>query len=107
MWAPDDEEQKDKLINEKGTILVNKHGREIKSGYDQIKAAYCFYSAIQGNNLERQVLVYKSMLARASKLGFDVFNMVEVCSNRKIAEDLMFKPGSGRLAHYLYNWRIP
>jgi glycylpeptide N-tetradecanoyltransferase len=47
------------------------------------------------------------MLARASALGFDVFNMVEVLQNRRVAIDLLFKGGSGRLAHYLYNWRIP
>merc|ERR1712205_198849 len=46
-------------------------------GYDQIRAAYCFYSVTRDNHEERQKLVFKSMLARAAKLGFDVFNMVE------------------------------
>jgi glycylpeptide N-tetradecanoyltransferase len=60
-----------------------------------------------GNDEERQKLVFKSMLSKASQKGFDVFNMVEVLQNRRIATDLLFKAGSGRLAHYLYNWRVP
>jgi glycylpeptide N-tetradecanoyltransferase len=48
------------------------------------------------------------MMASAANLGHDVFNMVEVLQNKRMTEEgLMFKPGDGRLAHYLYNWRCP
>lgn len=40
-------------------------------------------------------------------MGYDVFNMVEVLQNKRITDDLLFKIGGGRLAHYLYNWRCP
>lgn len=66
-----------------------------------------FYSAIKDNDDDRQLLVFKTLLARAATLGFDVMNMVEVLNNKKVVTELNFKPGDGRLAHYLYNWRIP
>jgi glycylpeptide N-tetradecanoyltransferase len=40
-------------------------------------------------------------------MNFDVMNMVEVLNNKRVVQELIFKPGDGRLAHYLYNWRIP
>ena len=32
--------------------------------------------------------------------------MTEVLKHSLVKNNLMFKPGDGRLAHYLYNWRI-
>jgi glycylpeptide N-tetradecanoyltransferase len=106
-WLPDNEEQRKQLEEDKGSVITNKHGKELKQGYDTINAAYCFYNVTKNNDEERQKLVFKSMLSQASQKGFDVFNMVEVLQNRRIAQDLLFKAGSGRLAHYLYNWRVP
>jgi hypothetical protein len=77
-WTADDEEQQKLLDTEPGAIVTNKHGKELKKGYDQIRAAYSFYCVIKDNDSERHKLVMKSMLAQAAKIGYDVFNMVEV-----------------------------
>lgn len=106
-WMPDNEEQRKQFLEDKGAVIVNKHNNELKPGYDTINAAYCFYNVTMNNEEERQKLLFKSMLGQAYAKGFDVFNMVEVLQNRRVATDLLFKAGSGRLAHYLYNWRLP
>jgi len=48
----------------------------------------------------------RDALILAKQNNFDVFNMVEVLKHGLVKEDLMFKPGDGRLQHYLYNYRI-
>lgn len=51
-------------------------------------------------------LLMRDSLILAKQNNYDVFNMTEVLKHGLIKEDLLFKPGDGRLAHYLYNWRL-
>ena len=74
--------------------------------YDKINAAYAYYNFVRDNEPERMKLLMRDALILAKKAGFDVFNMTEVLKHGLIKHDLMFKPGDGRLAHYLYNWRV-
>jgi len=74
--------------------------------YDKIYAAYAYYNFVEDNDAERMKMLMKDALILAKRNNFDVFNMTEVLKHVLVKEDLMFKPGDGRLAHYLYNWRI-
>ena len=74
--------------------------------YDKIFAAYAFYNFCQDNDQERLRQIFKDGLILANQLEFDVFNMTEVLKNHLVKGDLLFKPGDGRLHHYLYNWRV-
>lgn len=74
--------------------------------HDKIYAAYAFYNFVQGNEATRMKLLMRDSLILAKSNNFDVFNMTEVLKHKLVKEDLMFKPGDGRLAHYLYNWRL-
>ena len=51
--------------------------------------------------------LFNSMMAVAQAKGYDVFNMVDVLQNKNLTKEtgMLFKPGGGRLSHYLYNWR--
>lgn len=51
-------------------------------------------------------LLMRDALILAKSNNFDVYNMVEVLKHTLVKDDLMFKPGDGRLQHYLYNYRI-
>jgi len=73
--------------------------------HDKIMAAYAFYNFVPENDANRMKLLMRDSLILAKKNNFDVFNMTEVLKHKLVKEDLMFKPGDGRLAHYLYNWR--
>ena len=55
---------------------------------------------------ERMKQLMRDALILAKQRGYDVFNMTEVMKHGLVKNDLMFKPGDGRLAHYLYNWRL-
>ena len=46
------------------------------------------------------------LLILAKNNNFDVFNMTEVLKHGMVIDELMFKPGDGRLQHYFFNWRI-
>ena len=48
----------------------------------------------------------RDALILAKQRGYDVYNMTEVLKHGLVKHDLFFKPGDGRLAHYLYNWRV-
>ena len=61
---------------------------------------------MKDNEPVRMRQLMRDLLINAKKNNFDVFNMVEVLQHGLVKEDLMFKPGDGKLAHYLYNWRI-
>ena len=74
--------------------------------HDKIYAAYAYYNFCEGNDRDRLQQLFKDALILAKEKNFDVFNMTEVLKHGLVKEDLMFKPGDGRLAHYLYNWRI-
>jgi len=87
----------------------NKFGNEVRQGYNKVNAAYCYYSVVKGGDFERHCLLMRSLMSHAADKGHDVFNMVEVLQHKRLTTDpgLLFKSGSGRLAHYLYNWRCP
>ena len=74
--------------------------------YDKLNAAYAFYTFTHDNDSERLKKLFKDALIHAKNKDFDVFNMTEVLHNRLMTGELLFKPGDGVLAHYLYNWRI-
>ena len=74
--------------------------------HDKIYAAYAFYNFAKDNEAARMKLLMRDALILAKANNFDVFNMTEVLKHKMVKEDLMFKPGDGRLAHYLYNWRV-
>ena len=74
--------------------------------HDKIVAAYGYYNFVQGNEPARMKLLMRDALILAKLGGYDVFNMTEVLKHGLVKHDLMFKPGDGRLAHYLYNWRL-
>ena len=69
-------------------------------------AAYAYYNFAKDNDPDRLKMLIKDLLIIAKREEFDVFNMTEVLNHGCIQDDLMFKPGDGRLAHYFYNWRI-
>ena len=74
--------------------------------HDKIYAAYAYYNFTVGNDPARLQQLFKDALTLARDKQFDVFNMTEVLQHGVVKEELLFKPGDGRLAHYLYNWRI-
>lgn len=74
--------------------------------YDKLCAAYGFYNFTASNDAERLKDLFRDALIIAKNRNFDVFNMTEVLQHGKITNELLFKPGDGLLAHYLYNWRI-
>ena len=74
--------------------------------HDKIYAAYAFYNFVQNNDAERLKQLVRDALIHAKNLQFDVFNMTEVLQHGQLKNELLFKPGDGRLCHYLYNWRI-
>ena len=108
-FEPDNPEQAEKMKTDKNYVFENSHGNKVRHGYNKVYASYCFYNVVRDGDFERHVLLMKSLMAQAAHHGYDVFNMVEVLQNKRLTTDagLLFKPGDGRLAHYLYNWRCP
>ena len=74
--------------------------------YDKINAAYAYYNFVKDNDQARMKQLMRDALILAKQHSFDVFNMTEVLQHSLVKGDLLFKPGDGKLAHYLYNWRI-
>ena len=74
--------------------------------HDMIYAAYAYYNFVKGNDPERMKQLMRDALILAKQHNFDVFNMTEVLQHGLVKNDLLFKPGDGKLSHYLYNWRI-
>ena len=74
--------------------------------HDKIYAAYGYYNFVKNNSVERMKQLMKDNLIMAKKNNFDVFNITEVLKHGMIKDELQFKPGDGRLAHYFFNWRI-
>lgn len=74
--------------------------------HTHVKAAYAFYNFAKDNDAERMRDLIRDLLVLAKNSDFDVFNMTAVLKHGLVKEELLFKPGDGRLAHYLYNWRI-
>ena len=76
------------------------------SEHTHIMAAYAFYNFVKGNDKDRMKQLIRDLLILANQEKFDVFNMTEVLNHGAVKNELMFRPGDGRLAHYFYNWRI-
>ena len=74
--------------------------------FSHIYAAYCFYNFAKDNDPERMKMIMRDLLILAKNNDFDVVNMTEVMQHKMVKDELMFKPGDGRLAHYFYNWRM-
>jgi glycylpeptide N-tetradecanoyltransferase len=70
---------------------------------ETIYAAYMFYYFSPSIN-ELTKLV-SEVLAEAKKLGFDVFNTLDIMRNNEFFQQLGFLSGDGKLNYYLYNWR--
>lgn len=74
--------------------------------HTHIYAAYCFYNFVKDNDGDRMKALIRDLLVLARNAEFDVVNMTQVMQHGQVKEELMFKPGDGRLAHYFYNWRM-
>ena len=75
--------------------------------HNKINIAYASYCFAKDNETQRLKQLFKDVLILAKAGGFDVFNVTEVLQHKRILDELLFKPGDGRLNHYLYNWRLP
>ena len=75
--------------------------------HKQVNIAYASYTVAKDNDPTRYTQLFKDALILARKDGFDVFNVTEVCQNKTMLDELMFKVGDGKLHHYLYNWKVP
>ncbi|ETN83870.1 Myristoyl-CoA:protein N-myristoyltransferase domain protein [Necator americanus] len=72
--------------------------------HKSIRAVYSFYNVattVPFKQLMNDALIF------AHKLGFDVFNALDLMENASILEELKFGIGDGNLQYYLYNWRCP
>jgi len=67
-----------------------------------LRAAYCYYLFANKTNL---IDLVNDALILARKLGFDVFNALDVLQNDQFLKELKFGIGDGHLQYYLYNWR--
>jgi glycylpeptide N-tetradecanoyltransferase len=70
--------------------------------HTELKAAYSFYNVARGHSWEE---LMADALIMANRLGFDVFNALDVMENEKFLKQLNFGIGDGHLQYYLYNYR--
>jgi glycylpeptide N-tetradecanoyltransferase len=80
----------------KSTVLKNEK-------YKELKAAYAYYYAASTVDVTK---LFNEALILAKELGFDVFNALDIMSNKKFIEPLKFGPGDGYLRYYLFNWKL-
>jgi len=69
-----------------------------------LKAAYAYYNVATTVSL---TILIKDALICAKKLGFDVYNCLDIMENETFFSDLKFGKGDGNLQYYLFNWRCP
>ena len=48
----------------------------------------------------------KFALVEAKRLGFDVFNALDIMDNVEFLDELKFSAGDGSLHYYFYNWTV-
>lgn len=78
--------------------------KENAGNHKTLNAAYSYYNVSTTGRIKEGIA---DMLVFAEKLGFDVFNCLDLCCNNvEILKELKFGMGDGRLHYYLYNWRI-
>ncbi|KAJ1559422.1 hypothetical protein HK405_010698 [Cladochytrium tenue] len=72
-----------------------------------INAAYLFYYAPKGMGVDpkRTQAIMKDALIQARNRDFDVFNCLDLMSNKSFLQELNFGRGDGNLHYYLYNYR--
>ena len=66
-----------------------------------IQACYSFYNF--ATSVDYKELI-RNALILAKKLGYDVYNCLNLMDNSSVFEDLHFQVGDGNLNYYLYNW---
>lgn len=69
-----------------------------------LHAAYSYYTVARTVSLAS--LMTDAMIM-AVKLGFDVYNALDLQDNGTILKDLKFGIGDGKLQYYIYNWKCP
>ena len=74
--------------------------------HSHIYAAYAYYNFVKDNEAARMKQLMRDALILAKRNNFDVFNMTEVLQHGLVKDELLFKPGDGKLQHYFFNWRI-
>ena len=67
-------------------------------------AAYSFFNIPGKYSLKDLV---KNALILAKKLGFDVYNALNVMENESVFTSLLFGKGDGTLKYYFYNYALP
>ncbi|RCN32643.1 Myristoyl-CoA:protein N-myristoyltransferase domain protein [Ancylostoma caninum] len=72
--------------------------------HKSIRAVYSFYNVATTIPFKQ---LMNDALILAHKLGFDVFNALDLMQNASILEELKFGIGDGNLQYYVYNWRCP
>ena len=73
------------------------------TNYKHVNVAYAYYNVATTNKL---VELMKFAIIEAKKLGFDVFNALDIMDNEEFLNELKFSPGDGSLHYYLYNWQV-
>jgi len=71
--------------------------------HSELKAAYCYYLVPSEHNTIEKLMSDALVLAKQN--NFDVFNCLDIMSNKDFLETLKFGPGDGNLHYYLYNWK--
>lgn len=72
--------------------------------YDTLYVAYSYYNVAKKTPW---VDLMNDALISAKKLGFDVFNCLDIMDNKSFLKELKFGVGDGQLNYYLYNWHCP
>ncbi|CAG0912402.1 unnamed protein product [Notodromas monacha] len=72
--------------------------------YNSLKAAYSFYNV---STVTPWPDLMQDALITAKKLGFDVFNALDLMDNEAFLEKLKFGIGDGNLHYYLFNYKCP
>jgi glycylpeptide N-tetradecanoyltransferase len=73
--------------------------------HKEVRAAWGYYFA-PGRLTMRQLI--DEAVGWAAKEGYDVFNILDVMGHTpQVLWDRKFKPGTGDLHYYLFNWKIP
>jgi glycylpeptide N-tetradecanoyltransferase len=76
----------------------------ITESNDFIRTAYGYYF-VPGQLTTTDLIT--EALGRASQQGYDCFNILDVAGNdTKTLWELKFKPGTGELHYYLFNWKL-
>lgn len=73
------------------------------SNYTHVNVAYSYYNVGTVNKIAE---LMKFAIVEAKRLGFDVFNALDIMDNIEFLDELKFAPGDGSLHYYLFNWSL-